>query len=107
MTFEDILLIVAKFGFVIFLLLFLIRWLFVIPYLWLKYDKPILRLKRELDEFREKERKNGGVSQALLDGRIEHKTQAVNEKLDILETKRRLFLERVNLLLSIISVEKK
>lgn len=107
MVFEGLLLIVAKIGFAVFLFLFLVRWLFVIPYLWSKYDKPILTLKKELYEFREKERGNSGIPRGLLDRKIEHKKGQIDEKLDILETKRRLFIERVNLLLSIISVDKK
>ena len=107
MAFEGVLLIIAEIGFVIFLFLLLIRWLFVLPYLWFKYDKPILNLKRDLDIFREKESKNPNISQGLLEKRIEYKKREVDNQLDILETKRRLFLERVNLLLSIISVDKK
>ena len=107
MIFEEILLLTAKLGLALLLLLFFLRWFIVIPFLWFKYDKQITDLKKELDEFRKNERKNGGVTQGVLDGRINMKTREVNEKLDILETHRRLFLDRVNLFLSIISIQNK
>lgn len=106
MTFEGILLIVAKVGFAIFALLFLIKRLLVLPYLWFKYDKPIIDLKKELDTFRKKEQERGTL-QPFVDGSIRVKTNEVNEKLDILETERRLFLDRVNIFLFIVSIDKK
>jgi len=103
--FDSILLLLAKIGFSIFFFLFLIRWFFILPYLWLKYDRQIMKLKNELDEFKKKE-KNKPVAQPVIDGRIGQKSRDINEKLDILETQRRLFLDRVNLFLSIISINK-
>lgn len=109
MNFDGILILTAKIGFSLFLFLLAIRWLVLIPYLWFKYDKRILGLKKELDDFRKREKADAvgrGIVASTLDMRINSKSKEVNEKLDILETKRRLFLERVNLILSIISVNK-
>lgn len=109
MVFENILLIAAKIGFIIILVLFLFRWLFAIPYLWLRYDKKIVKLKLELDQFRKEQRQDAsgrGITTPVLDRIIERKTEDTAEKLEILETRRHLFLDRVNLLLSIISVQK-
>ncbi|MEK7074967.1 MAG: hypothetical protein AAB968_04340 [Patescibacteria group bacterium] len=104
--FNSVLVVVAKIGFALFLFLILLRWLLIIPYVWFKYDKPITNLKNELDKFR-KEQRQRAVAQPFIDRHIVVKTQEINEELDILEIKRRLFLDRVNLLLSIISVDKK
>ena len=106
MTFETILLIIAKIGFSLFFVLFLIRWFLIIPYLLFRYDRPIIRLKKELDEFRKKERTRP-APMSLIELRINNKTREIAEKLDILETQRGLFLDKVNLLLSIVSVDKK
>lgn len=109
MTFENLLLIIAKVSLGFFLLLLLIKWFFIIPYLWFKYDKSIQNLKKELDNFRAKERKEAGgrgIVQSHLDNIIASKERLINEKLDLLETNRRLFIDRVNMILSIISINK-
>lgn len=107
MAFEALLLFLAKMGLGLFLLVFLVRWLFVIPYLYFRYDRLIMKLKNELDNFRQEVRKKKGVSTAFMNREIEHKSREITEKLELLEIRRRLFLDRVNLFLSIISVNKK
>ena len=104
--FEAILLFFAKVGFAIILFIFLVRWFFVIPYLYFRYDKPIMMLKNELDEFRTRVRKEP-IPLGSMEGQISYKDREASEKLELLEIRRRLFLDRVNLLLSIISVDKK
>ena len=106
MTFETILLILAKIGFSLFFLLFLIRWILIIPYLWFRYDRRIMKLKKELFDFREKVRSKP-VAMPIIEREIGAKTRKINEKLDILETQRKLFLDRINLFLSIISIDKR
>ena len=103
---EALLLFLAKVGLGLFLLIFFVRWFFVIPYLYFRYDRPIMRLKNELDEFRGKVRRKP-VSNALMDREIAHKNREVSEKLELLETRRKLFLDRIDLLLSIISIDKR
>ena len=109
MTFDYLLLLAAKIGFSLLLLLFAFRWFFLLPYLWFIYDRPIRNLKRELYDFRIKERTEAsgrGIIQSHLDNIIKSKERLVNEKLDLLETNRKLFIDRVNMFLSVISVNK-
>lgn len=103
--FEGLLLIIAKIGFIIFVLLFTFRWLFVIPYIWFKYDSQIIKLKKELDEYKKNKRKEPIIQQSI-EGAIKQKEIRINEKLDLLETQRKLFIDRVNLFLSISSINK-
>lgn len=98
--FDNLLTILAKIGLSLVVLFFALKWFIVIPYIWFKYDREILKLKRGLDEFK-KEQRSKPITQQSIDGNIGQKTMFVNEKLDILETQRKLFIDRVNLILSI------
>lgn len=103
---DQLLLFLVKLGLIFLAVIFVVRWFLVIPYVWFKYDRPILKLKTDLDNFRKQERKRA-VAQPFIDRSINHKTREVNEQLEILETKRRLLLDRVNLFLSISSINNK
>ncbi|MDX9856125.1 MAG: hypothetical protein RBS86_04920 [Candidatus Moranbacteria bacterium] len=95
-----------KLGFFIIFLLFVVRWFLVIPYLWFMYDRHIIKIRKDLDIFRKKERQEP-LAQSVIDGRIKIKERDLSEKLDILEAKRRLFLDRINLFISLSSINRK
>ncbi|MDO8659808.1 MAG: hypothetical protein Q7K54_04395 [Candidatus Parcubacteria bacterium] len=103
--FNDLLIILAKIGLSLIVIFFVLRWFIIIPYLWFKYDKKILKLKNGLNEFRNEQRLKP-ITQLSIDGSIQQKTLIVNEKLEIIETQRKLFIDRVNLFLSISSINK-
>lgn len=100
---DQILLFLIRLGLIFIAVVFVVRWFLIIPYIWFKYDRPILKLKTDLYNFRKQERKRT-VAQPFIDVSINSKTKEVNEQLEILETKRRLLLDRVNLFLSISSI---
>jgi len=87
-------------------LILVMRWLVFIPYIWFMYDRKILRLKNELDQFRQ-ETRNVPMTLSRLEGQINQKKMSTDEQLEIIETKRRLFLDRVNLFLSISAINRK
>lgn len=103
---NQLLLFLVKLGLIFVAVVLVARWFLIIPYIWLRYDRPIMKLKTDLDNFRKQERKQA-IAQSFIDGSINHKTREVNEQLEILETRRRLLLDRVNLFLSISSISDK
>lgn len=103
--FDSLFILFAKIALALLAILLALRWFIVVPYIWLKYDRPILKLKKELDEFRGEQRAKP-ITQFSIDGSIQQKTMFVNEKLEIIETQRKLFIDRVNLILSISSINK-
>lgn len=103
--FDYLLITFAKIGLSLVVVFFALRWFIVVPYIWFKYDHQILKLKKGLNEFK-KEQRNKPITQDSIDGNIHQKTMIVNEKLEIIETKRKLFIDRVNLILSISSISK-
>lgn len=103
--FDNLLIILAKIGLSLVVVFLVLRWFIIIPYIWYRYDSPILKLKKELNEFKDEQRSKP-ITQLSIDGAIQQRTMIVNEKLEVLETKRRLFIDRVNLILSISSINK-
>lgn len=100
-----LLLFLVRLGLIFVAVVFVARW-FLVFLIWFKYDYPILKLKTDFDNFRKQQRKRV-VAQPFIDGSINHRAKEVNEQLEILETKRRLLLDRVNLFLSISSISNK
>ncbi len=103
--FDNLLTIFAKIGLSLVIVFFALKWFIVIPYIWFRYDRPILKLKKELNEFKNEQRSKP-ITQLSIDGSIRQKTMIVNEKLEVIETQRKLFIDRVNLILSISSINK-
>jgi len=103
--FDNLLTLLAKIGLSLVAIFFALRWFIVVPYIWFKYDHPILKLKKELNEFKNEQR-GKPMTQLSVDGAIRQKTIIINEKLEIIETQRKLFLDRINLILSISSISK-
>lgn len=103
--FDSLLTILAKIGLSLLAIFFALKWFIVVPYIWFKYDHPILKLKKELNEFKNEQRAKP-ITQISIDGSIRQKTIIVNEKLEVIETQRKLFIDRVNLILSISSINK-
>jgi len=103
--FDYLLITLAKIGLSLVAVFFILRWFIVIPYIWLKYDRHIMMLKNDLNNFK-KDQRSKPITQQSIDGNIRQKELIVNEKLDILETQRKLFIDRVNLFLSISSINK-
>lgn len=102
--FDNLLTILAKIGLFLIVVIFAFRW-FVVLYILFKYDRPILKLKRELNEFKNEQRSKP-ITQLSIDGSIRQKAMIVNEKLEVIETQRKLCIDRVNLILSISSISK-
>ena len=102
--FDNLLTIFAKIGLSLVVVIFTLRW-FVVPYIFFKYDRPILKLKKGLNEFKNEQR-GKPITQLSIDGNIRQKTMVVVEKLEVMETQRKLFIDRVNLILSINSIGK-
>jgi hypothetical protein len=103
--FDNLLTILAKIGLSLLAVFFALKWFIVVPYLWFKYDRPILKLKKGLNEFKNEQR-GKPITQLSIDGNIRQKTMIVNEKLEVIETQRKLFIDRINLILSISSISK-
>lgn len=103
--FDILLVILVKIGLFLVVILFLLRWFIFIPYIWFKYDRQILKIKDELNKFKDEQRSKPATIERI-EGSIRQKTITVNEKLDIVETQRKLFIDRVNLFLSISSISK-
>ncbi|MBA3046963.1 hypothetical protein KKC83_05330 [Patescibacteria group bacterium] len=103
--FDYLLITFAKIGLSLVAVFFVLRWSIVVPYIWLKYDRQILKLKKGLNEFKNKQR-GMPMTQERLEGTIRQETITIHEKLEIIETKRKLFIDRVNLILSISSINK-
>ncbi len=106
--FDTILLVGAKFGLVLLALMILVRWMLT-PYLWWKYDRPIQLLNKELVDFKKKEIEDArgrGIVQSVLDARFASKEKQIAEQVKTLETKRRHFLDRANLFLTVSSLGK-
>ena len=103
--FDSLLIILAKIGLSLVVAFFALRWFIIIPYIWFKYDRPILKLKRGLIDFKNEQRSKP-ITQLSIDGSIRQKTMIINEKLEVIETQRKLFIDRVNLILSISSINK-
>lgn len=103
--FGNLLIVFAKIGLALVAILLASRWFIVVPYIWFKYDRPIIKLKEGLDKFRSEQRAKP-ITQLSIDGSIQQKTMFVNEKLEIIETQRKLFIDRVNFILSISSINK-
>ena len=109
MNIETLLSYTVKIAFIALAALILVRSLILVPYPWWRYDKKISALKAELFEFRNKERREAGgrgIVTAHVGMVIASKERVIGEELDVLETKRRLFLDRVNLFLTILSIKK-
>jgi len=100
---DGIILFLIKLGLIVITFIYIVRLFIIIPYIWWTYDREIIKLKAELDNFRKKE-KTRHAPQPIIDARVNHKARNIDEQLEILETKRRLLLDRVNLFLSISSI---
>ncbi|MFH1822900.1 MAG: hypothetical protein ABH830_04335 [Patescibacteria group bacterium] len=103
--FNYLLITLAKIGLSLVVVFFVLRWFIIIPFIWIKYDRSIMILKNNLNKFKVDQR-NKPITQKSIDGNIRQKETIVNEKLDILKTQRKLFIDRVNLFLSITSINK-
>ena len=107
-VFDTILLLAAKIGFALLAGVVLARWILA-PYLWFKYDRPIQILHKEFDDFRREvlEGASGrGIVASVIDGQIASKERQIMEKVENLELKRRHFLDRANLFLTVSSLGK-
>ena len=103
--FDELLLLAAKIGLTIFAIVFIARWGIVI-YLQRKYDGKISAFYGEIEGIRNEERGRAAV-QPVIDGAIAARTGKVREKIERLEVDRRLFLDKVNLFLSLMGLQQK
>lgn len=102
---DNLLTMLAKIGLSLVVIFLVLRWFIIIPYVWYRYDRSILKIKKELNEFKDEQRSKP-ITQLFIDGAINQRTMIVNEKLEVIETQRKLFIDRINLILSISSINK-
>ena len=108
MDFDAFLLLIAKIGFALVGLIIVLRFAFI-PYLWWKYDRPIQKINTDVDAAKKKLQQDAvgrGITASGMAPHIAVIEQPVQEKLKDLELKRRHFLDRVNLFISMASLGK-
>lgn len=108
MDFFNIIVLIVKIGFALLAITVILRWI-AIPYLWFKYDRPIQKISDDFENFKKmkiEDAEGRGITTAILDRQIGSEKEKVMERLNILELKRRHFLDRINLFLTVSSLGK-
>jgi hypothetical protein len=93
----------AKIGLSIVSIFFLLR-IFVVVYIYFKYDRKISKIQKSLPKMREKHRSHT-IVQSIIDARIAQDERDAKEKLDLLESGRMALLDRINLFISFGSIK--
>jgi hypothetical protein len=107
--FYSFFLLAAQIGLSLVALIILLRWFVFVPYLWLRYDKPIQKLIDDLETSKQDLMKGAagrGITRGGLAPHVAAIERPATQKIEVLKLKRQHFLDRVNLFLTIASLGK-